>query len=355
MWFLSAFSISQSLGLSESDSLVTFDVNSFFWVLMQRPWSGIVRFACKCLIFFIPSPHENAFVMLSILIPTYNYDCTRLVRDLHRQAEGLGIGYEIVVMDDASPVHMYKEKNREINGLPHCRLIELPKNVGRARIRNRLADEARYEWLLFMDCDAEIVSDSFVADYLKHTDAEVICGGLCHADALPSPEVSLRHAYEKRADKRRAACYREKKPYRQFITFCFMIRASVFHAIRFDESITEYGHEDTLFGVELKRRGVHIRHIDNPMCQGGIETNVEFIEKTQASLRNLAAREADMQGYSSLLRVYRLLRRIGADRLLARGFARHEGWLTAQLCGLRPRLWLFFLYKLAYYCWIKRR
>ena len=43
--------------------------------------------------------------MLSILIPTYNYDCSRLVSDLQRQAERMGIGYEVIVADDASPSH----------------------------------------------------------------------------------------------------------------------------------------------------------------------------------------------------------------------------------------------------------
>ena len=132
--------------------------------------------------------------MLSILIPTYNYDCTNLVRDLHRQAECAGIDYEIVVADDASPIKECAERVREINTWPNCRLIELERNLGRARIRNRLADEARFEWLLFMDSDAEVISDSFIVDYLKHTDADVVCGGLCHADVLPSPEVSLRYA-----------------------------------------------------------------------------------------------------------------------------------------------------------------
>ena len=143
--------------------------------------------------------------MLSILIPTYDYDCTALVADLQRQAQQAGVPYEIIVADDASPNEAVKLSNRSINALPHCRLVELPTNVGRARIRNRLADEARYEWYLFMDSDAEVVADDFVATYLRHLDADVVCGGLCHAPVLPSPEVSLRYAYEKRADKRREA------------------------------------------------------------------------------------------------------------------------------------------------------
>lgn len=292
--------------------------------------------------------------MLSILIPTYNYDCRRLVSDLHQQAEQAGIEYEIIVADDASPKPIYKEKNREINTLLHCRLIELPENVGRARIRNRLADEAQYEWLLFMDCDAEVISPTFITEYLRHTDAEVICGGLCHAEALPSPTMSLRYVYEKRADKRRAARYRERKPYEQFITFCFMVRASVFHTIRFDDSITEYGHEDTLFGIELEKRGVDIRHIDNPMCQGGIETNEEFLEKTRAALRNLASMESSMQGHSSLLSAYGLLRKCRLHQLAACWFIKQEQRLTRQLTAPSPRLLLFFVYKLGYYCAIKQ-
>ena len=292
--------------------------------------------------------------MLSILIPTYNYDCTRLVRDLQNQAERAEIDYEIIVADDASPLKELREKVREINAWPHCRLVELEKNLGRARIRNRLADEARFEWLLFMDSDAEVISDSFIVDYLKHTDADVVCGGLCHAAALPSPEVSLRYAYEKRADKKRSACFRAQRPYAQFITFCFMVRSSLFHSIRFDESITEYGHEDTLFGVELERRKANIRHIDNPMRQGGIETNEEFLEKTRAALRNLALMEDSMRNHSSLLRLYNIFSRVRVDGCIARWFARREDWLTVRLMSSTPQLCLFFIYKLGYYCHLKR-
>lgn len=296
----------------------------------------------------------DAECMLSILIPTYNYDCTKLVRDLQAQAEREEVDYEIIVADDASPIVSYREANREINKLPHCRFVELPENVGRARIRNRLADEAQGEWLLFMDADAEVISETFIADYLKHTDVDVVCGGLCHADTLPSPKVSLRYAYEKRADKHRAARFRERKPYEQFITFCFMVRTSLFHTIRFNESIKEYGHEDTLFGIELEKRQAVIRHIDNPMRQGGIETNEEFIEKTRASLRNLSKMEDSMQGYSLLLRLYGLCRSMRLDDWLARWFVRREAMLTKLLLEETPRIRLFFVYKLGYYCNLKR-
>ena len=292
--------------------------------------------------------------MLSILIPTYNYDCTQLVRDLHRQAEQLGIDYEIIVADDASPQQEYRERIREINSWPHCRLLELENNLGRARIRNRLADEAQHEWLLFMDSDAEVISDSFIADYLAHTDAEAICGGLCHADTLPSPEVSLRYAYEKRADKMRAARYRAERPYEHFTPFNFMIRRKAFQAIRFDERITEYGHEDTLFGITLGEKAISIHHIDNPLRHIGLESNEQFLKKTRAAIRNLATMEATMQGHSSLIKTYHALHRTRLSGLVARWFSLREQAITARLTSTKPQLYLFFAYKLGYYCSLKQ-
>jgi glycosyltransferase involved in cell wall biosynthesis len=293
--------------------------------------------------------------MLSILIPTYNYDCTSLVSDLQQQAQQAGIDYEIIVADDASPMHIYKEKNREVNELPHCRLIELTKNVGRARIRNRLAEEAQYPWLLFMDADAKVISPTYIEDYVHAItdDIDVLCGGLCHTDTLPSPCVSLRYAYEKRADKQRAAYYRSKHPYERFTPFNFAIRRATFLAILFDESISEYGHEDTLFGIELQRRAVPLRHIDNALQHMGLEPNEIFLEKTRAALRNLATMEDTLQGHSPLIKAYRLLQRLRLARLLARCYTKHETWLTQRLCTLHPRLSLLALYKLGYYCQVK--
>ena len=40
--------------------------------------------------------------MLSILIPAYNYDCTLLVKDLHKQVIECKIPFEIIVAEDGS-------------------------------------------------------------------------------------------------------------------------------------------------------------------------------------------------------------------------------------------------------------
>ena len=99
--------------------------------------------------------------MLSILIPVYNYDCSELVAALDKQAVRLNINYEILVADDASE-ESFRQRNRVINERPNCRYIELSENVGRSRIRNILASEAQYGYLLFMDCDGVVVRDDFL-------------------------------------------------------------------------------------------------------------------------------------------------------------------------------------------------
>ena len=61
--------------------------------------------------------------MLSILIPTYNYNITRLVADLHQQASDTYVDFEIIVMEDGST--LYGEKNKAVNDFEYCRYIVL--------------------------------------------------------------------------------------------------------------------------------------------------------------------------------------------------------------------------------------
>ena len=87
--------------------------------------------------------------MLSILIPTYNYDCYDLVYELHRQATELNIEFEIIVADDCSNTEL--SRLQLINQLSNSKLIKPQHNLGRAKIRNFLADKSHYNYLLFLD------------------------------------------------------------------------------------------------------------------------------------------------------------------------------------------------------------
>lgn len=118
---------------------------------------------------------------LSILIPTYNNVCLELVRDLQAQASILSstndLEYEILVADDGSTDKNTIEKNREINELNNCRYIERKENIGRAAIRNFLAKEAKYLWLLFLDSDLKLDNSDFIRNYML-SKGNVIVGGL---------------------------------------------------------------------------------------------------------------------------------------------------------------------------------
>ena len=50
---------------------------------------------------------------LSILLPTYNCNCVRLVTELQRQCVESKADFEIIVADDGSPNKNYIEENKE--------------------------------------------------------------------------------------------------------------------------------------------------------------------------------------------------------------------------------------------------
>ena len=98
--------------------------------------------------------------MLSILIPTFNYNALPLAKILESQALKLGIVFELICMDDGS----FSNKNRHnqhINSLSHSKFIEHKKNVGSKANRGRLATLAQYNWLLFIDADSKPKSTLF--------------------------------------------------------------------------------------------------------------------------------------------------------------------------------------------------
>lgn len=285
--------------------------------------------------------------MLSILIPTYNYDCTQLVRDLQKQAEKALTEYEIIVMDDTSAT--CKETNRDINSLPHCQYIELTENIGRSRIRNRLADMARYDFLLFMDCDAAVCKSDFISTYLSYckTQSQVVIGGTAYDPHETNPAYSLRLTYglKREGNQNYDGC---------FTTFNFMIPHKIFNLVRFNEDIHGYGHEDTLFGICLTERKIPIIHINNPLVHKGLEENGIFLQKTETANANLLklyreTKRPELPATSRLLNTYLNLPTF-VRWCLGATFRLLKPLITKQLCSKKPSLFLFDCYKLGHLC-----
>lgn len=231
--------------------------------------------------------------MISVCIPSYNFDIRPLVKALGEQLGELqnrsgnqDPGMEILVVDDASESN-FREMNREVCAQFNYRV--LAQNAGRARIRNLFLEEARNPYLLFLDCDSLLVSDTFLSDYLelaRQGKYRVLCGGRIYPRERPGRERMLRWKYGHERESQ-TADVRKQDPNRSFMTNNFMVHRSILEKHPFDESLIRYGHEDTLFGFRLKQAGIAVHHVENPVLNGDLEQNREFLQKTAAGVENL--------------------------------------------------------------------
>ncbi len=288
--------------------------------------------------------------MLSILIPTFNYDCTRLVHELTRQAAAWPGRVEILVGDDASTDAAIAASLDRLPDGATVRLVRMSRNTGRAAIRNALGREARGGWLLFLDSDGLPPDGQFLERYVAAmTDgSDVICGGISHAQLTETPTTSLRYRYERQAERRGGTQKRNAQPYASFRSFNFMIRRATFAATGFDETLRGYGYEDVLFGHLLAEKGARVVHIDNPMLNRDLEDNETFLRKTEEALRTLAAHAATLAPLVRLSRHLARLRRMGAAPLVELGYRLLAPAARRHLAGARPAVCIFTLYKIAY-------
>lgn len=284
---------------------------------------------------------------ISVLIPTFNYDCRRLVEQLLQQLPADG---EIIVGDDCSTNPNVLDALKEMEGWPGCRIFRPTHNLGRAAIRNALAREAKGEWLIFIDADAEVRSSSFISDYLAAArEADVVCGGTGNMRRCPRPAARLRYDYEVAAEKRLTQEHRRRHPYAGFTTFNFLIRRTTFLSILFDEHCHEYGHEDTLFGLELKMRGIKVLHIDNKLTHLGLEDADIYLSKTETALRSLAGMSMEQKQNVRISQMYLQLREWHLGGLVLGVFRLTRRLLRKNLLGKHPNQLLFSFYKLGFY------
>ena len=290
-----------------------------------------------------------ATTALSILIPTYNDLCVNLVDELRQQAEQTGIAFEILVADDGSTDTDIIRENSEITQWEHCHYLRQAENIGRAAIRNFLAKEAHYDWLLFIDSDMSMVRTDYLSEYISMEGADVIDGGVAIGGDADALKDNLRYRYEKAAEHEHTVEIRQQNPYRDFHTANFLIRRDLMLTHPFDERFRYYGYEDVLFGKQLRGDHIAITHIDNPMGFCTFESNPDFVAKTEEGLRTLRQFRDELRGYSRLITLVEGIHLpiiISLIRCWHRLFGK---WERKNLCGSHPSLRLFSLYKLGYF------
>ena len=253
---------------------------------------------------------------LSILIPTKNYVCVRLVKELVKQATAIQhLIFEIIVADDGSDKKETIEENKEINQLLHCKYMIREVNVGRSAIRNFLALQAQYTHLLFLDSDK----------------------------------------YEKDSEKKHGLQQRQASPYRSFCTPNFLIAKEVMLNNPFDETIKAYGYEDVVLGKDLEKNAITIKHIDNPILICEFEENKDYLNKIKTSLITLHSIQDKIGNHSQLVVAMHLIKKLHLTKIVGKAFILGKNTLGNKLVySNNPSLFLLKLYKIGYFISIQK-
>ncbi len=292
--------------------------------------------------------------MLSILIPIYNFAVKNLVNELSSQAKNLNIPFEILCIDDASKA-TYIKLNDGLEKIMGVNYQLNKKNIGRSAIRNLLNDRARYEFLLFLDCDVQ-VGDNFIKKYIDFKDeSEVIVGGVSYTENEPLEKSKrLRWKYGIYREERKAH-FRNQRPYASFSACNLFINKKVSQNIRFIENLTKYGHEDTIYGTELEFNSYSVMHINNPIVHLGIDPISVFLEKTEFALINLLELQKSHPRACNNIKIFNYYKFIRKTLFLTKGiFIFWKYSCHKLLMNGSSNLIVFDLYKLSFMLCLKK-
>lgn len=294
--------------------------------------------------------------MLSILIPIFNYNVFPLVSELQRQCLKCGIEFEILCQDDASNSSL-NVFNEEVNLLSNCSFVALTQNLAHRQNRNSLAEKSKYEYLLFIDGDSNIISPNYIQNYISNISGfDIVYGGRLHPKKCPSNDQKLRWKYGKFIEDKNAE-NRKRTPYQSLLFNNTIIKKAIFNKVKFDKNLKKYGHDDTQLSYQLSLLKVKVNHIENPIEHGDIDNNLDYLKKTKESLENLMELYQDGKIDSEFVRLiqfYEFLKKTKAPFLISKVYAFFEKPILRNLSGNNPNLSIFNAFRIGNLCTIKK-
>jgi glycosyltransferase involved in cell wall biosynthesis len=293
--------------------------------------------------------------MISVLVPLYNYNAYPLAKEIVNQALKLNIEFEFICIDDASKSPLNLE-NEKINSLANATFIAQKNNAGHRANRNNLAAMAKYKNLLFIDGDSVIISEDYIKNYVKNISDtnHIIYGGRVHPKTITSANKKLRWKYGLQIEDKLAKV-RNKNPYKSLMFHNTLIKKEQFNNIKFDNALTDYGHDDTVFSYKVSLAKLNVKHIDNQVEHGDIDDNNIFLKKTREGILNLHKiynEEIISVEHVRLLNFYSKLKSLGLTFLFNIIFKLFHRPIEMQLLSKNPSLLLFTFYKLSYLCYL---
>lgn len=290
--------------------------------------------------------------MLSLLIPTYNYNVYPLVLELNQQCERCGIDYEIIALDDGSKTIF--TDNKRINSLENCAYLVNEINVGRASNINKLVALSKFEYALILEADAFPAKKNYIELYVNAVkeNPQAVFGGVIYTENRPPKNTLLRWVYGHAREFKNLAS-RLKNPNDIVFSWNLIVQKSIFLESKFETSIKSYGLEDLVFLKILKQNKVTILQIDNPCIHQNEELSTVFIEKSRTAMKNLFdlyQKNILSAEDSSLLRAYEVLKKTRLTSLVIFLFKNFKNLLRKNLLSEKPILILLDVYKLGYFC-----
>lgn len=288
--------------------------------------------------------------MISILIPTYNYQINSLVQEIHKQSKDLNIEFEIICLDDCSKI---SQENIGFQSLENVIWLKNETNIGRTETRQRLAQKAIYSTVLFLDADVIPVSKEFISNYISQIKTaffDVCFGGFYYSEKLPSPEVSLRWKYGRQKEMT-VAKERKTNPYKVIISANLLIKKKLFIDINRQLKGNFYGY-DPIFSLYLKERKASVVHIENPVYHLGLEDNETYLRKKEKAAEVVYNKLIKNQIFTvenhDLVNAYLKLKSWKLLNATSSFFKFLKPYLKKNLLGKTPSIFILNFYRLGY-------
>ena len=185
---------------------------------------------------------------LSVLIPYFRDNPTALLHALLSQTSEQS-GVEILIYDDGTGDAELNAKVCAAVKSAHSpvHLMIAHQNKGRSAARNALQENARADWVLFLDADMRPVSHRFLADYVSLIEAnaaDVIFGGFTVPEKAETADQELHRALSEVSDCLSLEARQAAGP--QFVASSNLaVRKSVLAAEGFDDGFKGWGWENT--------------------------------------------------------------------------------------------------------------
>lgn len=286
---------------------------------------------------------------LSVLTPFYKYNPSELVARLSPAPADV----EFILLDDGSrSAHLAANVLQALEAAgASARLIIWSQNRGRAAARNRLLEEARGEYVLFLDCDMLPDSSRFLSTWLgviQTQRPEVAFGGLSLTHAEATPETALHHNLFAASDCA-PAHIRQRKPAQSLATANLLVRRAFLRQLPFDDAYVGWGFEDVDWALTAARH-TPILHVDNPATHAGLDDVDTLMRKSAEAGPNFArlvAKHPQAQRFAAH-RTARALKHAPMRTHLRNLFA----WLARDPMGAAPmklRRVAFKLYRASHY------